>query len=127
MGLRREGGDAETGAGMDMASGLAFTNAVHGVVAGRVGADAGGVPGGRCLRPNIADRGPSTRVVWPVAVASRFGEFAMVSQPRRFVGTSIPWPLSSMRIGPVASTYLRPQALPSRVLILTFTQVASAS
>ncbi len=31
MGLRRDGGDAETGAGMDVGGGLAFTDAVTGL------------------------------------------------------------------------------------------------
>ena len=50
VGLRRDGGDAETGAGMDVGGSLAFTDTGHGAVARRAGADAGGAPGRRVPR-----------------------------------------------------------------------------
>ena len=46
IGLRQDGGDAETGAGMDVGSGLVLTDALTGLSAGRAGADAGGAPVG---------------------------------------------------------------------------------
>ena len=51
VGLRRDGGDTETGAGMDVGGGLAFKRQGHGAVARRAGADAGGAPGRRVHRP----------------------------------------------------------------------------
>ena len=45
VGLRQDGGDAETGTGMDVGGGLVFSDSVTGAVAGRADADAGGAPG----------------------------------------------------------------------------------
>ena len=50
VGLRRDGGDAETGAGMDVSGGLAFTQHGHRAVAGHAVADAGGAPSRRAHR-----------------------------------------------------------------------------
>ena len=46
VGLRQDGGDAETGTGVDVGGGLSFTERVDGPVAGRAGSDAGRAPGG---------------------------------------------------------------------------------
>ena len=45
VGLRHDGGDAETGAGMDVGAGLIVTDASSGLSGGCAGADAAGAPG----------------------------------------------------------------------------------
>ena len=45
VGLRHDGGDAETGAGMDIGVGLVVSDAATGLAVGRAGADAGDAPG----------------------------------------------------------------------------------
>ena len=82
VGLRRDGGDAETGAGMDVSGGLAFVDTVAALsldVRVRTGADAGRALGRRVHRAGEGvavvrlDRAPSSPLGLTARVAPSWG------------------------------------------------------